>query len=54
MVAKRKHDSESNGSTGRAKRRLLSDDEARASFRDGLFDEKVLKDYTQEYADSQP
>jgi Rps23 Pro-64 3,4-dihydroxylase Tpa1-like proline 4-hydroxylase len=50
---KRKNESSANGSE-RAKRRLPSEQEARSGFRDGLFDEKVLNDYTQQYSSSSP
>jgi len=50
-MAKRKNDSPANGT---AKRRLLSEQEARDSFRDGLFKDEILKDYTQQYAKSEP
>jgi len=50
-MAKRKNDSPANGT---AKRRLLSEQEARDSFRDGLFKDTILQDYTQQYAKSEP
>jgi len=50
-MAKRKNDSPANGT---AKRRLLSEQEARDSFRDGLFKNQILEDYTQQYAKSEP
>lgn len=39
---------------GKSKKRALPDDEARTNFRAGLFDTKVLSQYKQEYAESQP
>ncbi|KAF2109474.1 Oxoglutarate and iron-dependent oxygenase degradation C-term-domain-containing protein [Lophiotrema nucula] len=48
---KRKHDAPVNG---KSKKRAISDDEAHQNFRDGLFDSKVLQDYTDYYAASQP
>ncbi|OJD33763.1 2-oxoglutarate and fe dioxygenase domain containing protein 1 [Diplodia corticola] len=39
---------------GKSKKRALSDEEARSNFRKGLFDTKVLEDYQQQYAESQP
>lgn len=39
---------------GKSKKRALSDDEARSNFRKGLFDTKVLGDYQNQYAESQP
>lgn len=39
---------------GKAKKRAISDDEAHANFRSGLFDTKVLAGYTDFYAASQP
>jgi len=53
-MAKRKNESPANGTAGRTKRRLLSEQEARDSFRDGLFKDQILEDYTQQYAKSEP
>lgn len=39
---------------GKSKKRAISDDEAHANFRRGLFDSSVLADYTSNYAKSQP
>jgi len=36
------------------KKRALSEYDAKANFLKGLFDESVLGDYTQQYANSQP
>jgi len=52
---KRKNEAQINGSaSGRAKRRQLSEEEARESFRAGLFEDKILNDYTSQYASSAP
>lgn len=40
--------------TGNSKKRAISDDEAHGNFRNGLFDPKVLADYRNYYAASQP
>lgn len=48
---KRKSEAPANG---KAKKRAISDDEAHANFRAGLFDTEVLEDYTSYYATSQP
>ena len=40
--------------SGKSKKRAISDDEAHQKFREGLFDSKVLADYTSYYAASQP
>ena len=48
---KRKNDAPANG---RSKKRAISDDEAQRNFRKGLFDPKVLKDYSQQYEKSEP
>ena len=48
---KRKSEAHANG---KSKKRAISDDEARDNFRRGLFDSKVLQDYTDAYAASQP
>lgn len=48
---KRKNDAPANG---KSKKRAISDDEAQRNFRKGLFDSKVLKDYSQQYAKSEP
>lgn len=48
---KRKNEAPANGNS---KKRAISDDEAHKNFRDGLFDSKVLADYTSYYATSQP
>jgi hypothetical protein len=48
---KRKNDAPANG---KSKKRAISDDEAQRNFRKGLFDPKVLKDYSQQYAKSEP
>lgn len=37
-----------------SKKRALSSEEAAARFRDGLFEPSVLKDYTEQYAQSAP
>lgn len=50
---KRKAEMESEAES-RPKKRVLSDEEVRASFRPDLFDEAVLQQYTEEYANSQP
>ena len=39
---------------GKAKKRAISDDEAHANFRKGLFNPDVLESYTSSYATSQP
>ncbi|KZF23690.1 hypothetical protein L228DRAFT_122460 [Xylona heveae TC161] len=36
------------------KKRVIDDETARKNFRNGLFDEKVLQDYTKQYANSSP
>lgn len=48
---KRKSDAPANG---KAKKRAISDDEAHANFRKGLFHADVLENYTSYYATSQP
>lgn len=48
---KRKSETPANG---KAKKRAISDEEARDKFRNGLFDSKVLEEYTNYYATSQP
>ncbi|KAF2199955.1 hypothetical protein GQ43DRAFT_375002 [Delitschia confertaspora ATCC 74209] len=48
---KRKNESIANG---KSKKRAISDDEAHGNFRKGLFDTKVLEDYTGQYAKSEP
>jgi len=48
---KRKNDTPANGAS---KKRAISDSEAEKNFRAGLFDTKVLADYTQQYAKSSP
>ncbi|PSN63432.1 hypothetical protein BS50DRAFT_577174 [Corynespora cassiicola Philippines] len=48
---KRKNEAPANG---KAKKRAISDEEAQKNFRKGLFDGKVLHDYTEYYATSQP
>ncbi|KAF2498256.1 hypothetical protein BU16DRAFT_455559 [Lophium mytilinum] len=48
---KRKNDTPANGAS---KKRAISDSEAEKNFRAGLFDSKVLADYTQQYAKSSP
>lgn len=48
---KRKSEAPANGKT---KKRAISDAEAHAKFRKGLFDENVLEGYTNYYATSQP
>ncbi|TKA64021.1 hypothetical protein B0A49_11058 [Cryomyces minteri] len=39
---------------GKPKKRAFTDQEVKRNFRTGLFDTKVLKQYTDEYAESQP
>jgi hypothetical protein len=51
-MAKRKNEAPANGKP--KKKRAISDDEAHKNFRSGLFDSKVLEEYTSEYAGSQP
>ncbi|KAK6608664.1 hypothetical protein H4I95_04044 [Botrytis cinerea] len=56
---KRKADTQSNGQNGKSilkkrAKKALSDEDARKSFRKGLFDKEVLKKYTKEYASSEP
>lgn len=51
-MPKRKNNAPANGKA--KKKRAISDDEAHKNFRDGLFESKVLDDYTKYYADSQP
>ncbi|TGO12816.1 hypothetical protein BTUL_0082g00620 [Botrytis tulipae] len=56
---KRKADTQSNGQNGKSilkkrAKKALSDEDARKSFRKGLFDKEVLKKYTKEYANSEP
>lgn len=48
---KRKNDTPANGTS---KKRAISDSDAEKNFRAGLFDSKVLQDYTQQYAKSAP
>ncbi|KAF2467477.1 uncharacterized protein BDR25DRAFT_62810 [Lindgomyces ingoldianus] len=48
---KRKNEAAANGSS---KKRAISDTEAQSNFRKGLFDAKVLQQYTDFYATSQP
>ena len=48
---KRKNDALANG---KSKKRAISDDEAQRNFRKGLFDPKVLKGYSQQYAKLEP
>ena len=48
---KRKNEAPVNG---KSKKRAISDDEAHANFRSGLFDGKVLAGYTDFYAASKP
>ncbi|ORY08183.1 Oxoglutarate and iron-dependent oxygenase degradation C-term-domain-containing protein [Clohesyomyces aquaticus] len=50
-MGKRKSEARANGSS---KKRAISDTEAHANFRAGLFDSKVLQQYTDYYASSQP
>ncbi|KAB8303849.1 hypothetical protein EYC80_005220 [Monilinia laxa] len=56
---KRKADTQSNGQNGKSilkkrAKKSLSDEDAKKSFRKGLFDKEVLKKYTKEYANSEP
>ncbi|QSZ34519.1 hypothetical protein DSL72_006113 [Monilinia vaccinii-corymbosi] len=56
---KRKADTQSNAQNGRSilkkrAKKSLSDEDAKKSFRKGLFDKEVLKEYTNEYANSGP
>ncbi|KAH8593716.1 Oxoglutarate and iron-dependent oxygenase degradation C-term-domain-containing protein [Bisporella sp. PMI_857] len=58
-MGKRKAETHLNGHNGRGilKKRAktaLSDEEAQKCFRGGLFDPKVLKEYTKSYAESEP
>lgn len=52
---KRKHDSlgvaQANGSP---KRRAVSEEDVKIRFRNGLFETKVLEQYTRDYATSSP
>jgi prolyl 3-hydroxylase /prolyl 3,4-dihydroxylase len=48
---KRKSETPANG---KVKKRVISDDEAHKNFRKGLFDSKILENYTISYATSQP
>jgi hypothetical protein len=48
---KRKSETPANG---KAKKRAISDVEAHANFRNGLFDGKVLEGYADYYAASKP
>ncbi|KAF2146478.1 uncharacterized protein K452DRAFT_219110 [Aplosporella prunicola CBS 121167] len=50
-MVKRKADAVLNG---KSKKRALPDEEARSNFRKGLFDDKVLDQYRNAYAESQP
>lgn len=51
---KRKNESIDASEAAGLKKRALSDETLKARFRDGLFDEQVLKDYTESYAQSAP
>jgi prolyl 3-hydroxylase /prolyl 3,4-dihydroxylase len=52
---KRKHnDPEAINGKGNAKKRAISDDEAKRNFRQGLFDSDVLRESTSQYAASKP
>ncbi|KAF7899031.1 uncharacterized protein EAF01_008244 [Botrytis porri] len=56
---KRKADTQANGQNGKSilkkrAKKALSDEDARKSFRKGLFDKEVLKKYTKDYANSEP
>ena len=48
---KRKNEAPGNG---KSKKRAISDEEAHQNFRSGLFNAKVLRDYTDYYGASQP
>jgi hypothetical protein len=52
-MPKRKNEAPANGKV-KKKKRAISDDEAYKNFRSGLFESKVLEEYTKYYADSQP
>jgi hypothetical protein len=51
LTMKRKSETPANG---KAKKRAISDVEAHANFRNGLFDGKVLEGYADYYAASKP
>ncbi len=53
MKRKAEAEAESEGEI-RPKKRVLSDEEVRASFRPHLFENAELQKYTEEYANSQP
>jgi hypothetical protein len=54
-MAKRKNEAvaPANGER-KSKKRAISDEEAHSHFRKGLFDVKVLDEYTKYYAESEP
>lgn len=51
-MPKRKNQAPANGQV--KKKRAISDSEAHDNFRNGLFESKVLEDYAEYYAKSQP